>query len=402
MKKTVFILLMLFAVSFSASAQDLFAKQFKGKEGYSCVTVGKAALKMMQGKGKLKRAGFSSELMIGNFADKIDRLEIVTASTPEAAETLSKACQDLIKNENFETVMDVDEQGNQASFYAKIGKSAEFPLRDDKNVFLLLAHDEETSVIIIYGSMTLGDIQSITATSSDSSATQKMQDGNDEVINAMYGKARNFYLLARDGDPEAQYQLASCYHTGYGVEENDSLAFVWAKKSAEQNYPAGLYFLAFCYETGKGCSANMSNAKFLYQKAYEKAMSLANSGDPSAQFVVGKIFDYGNGGVKKDQEVAVRWYLRAAEQGYPGAQFNMGSCCQLGEGVKEDKEQAVYWYRQAALQGDADSQYMLGLCYASGEGVTKSTSKAIEWFQKSSRQGHRLAQDILLRIGETW
>ena len=227
-------------------------------------------------------------------------------------------------------------------------------------------------------------------------------EGDSDVPDAMYGKALDSYLLARCGDAEAQYQLASCYHSGYGVEENDSLAFVWAKKSAEQDYPAGLYFLAYCYETGKGCSANMGNANFLYKKAYEKAMSLANGGDPSAQFVVGKIFDYGNGGVEQNQEVAVRWYRRAAEQGYPGAQFNMGNCCQLGEGVAMNKEEAVYWYRQASLQGDADSQYMLGLCYASGEGVTKNARKAIEWFKESSRQGHRLAQDILVRIGETW
>ena len=227
-------------------------------------------------------------------------------------------------------------------------------------------------------------------------------DGDGNVPEAMSGKALNSYLLAREGDPEAQYQLASCYHSGYGVEENDSLAFFWAKKSAEQDYPAGLYFLAYCYETGKGCAANMGNANFLYLKAYEKASARANAGDPSAQFVVGKIFDYGNGGVTQNQEVAARWYRRAAEKGYPGAQFNMGNCCQLGEGVSENKEEAVYWYRKAALQGDADSQYMLGLCYASGDGVAKNPRRAIEWFKESSRQGHRLAQDILVRIGETW
>ena len=250
--------------------------------------------------------------------------------------------------------------------------------------------------------MTIEDIKGITNPSPQETQERKPESKVEASTPPMYGKARDFYLLAREGDPEAQYQLASCYHSGYGVEENDSLVFVWAKKSAEQNYPAGLYFLAFCYETGKGCSANMGNANALYKKAYERATLRANDGDPSAQFVLGKIFDYGNGGVTQNQEVAVRWYMRAAEQGYPGAQFNLGNCYQLGEGVKEDKSQAVYWYRQAALQGDADSQYMLGLCYASGEGITKSTPKAIEWLQKSSHQGHKLARDILLRIGESW
>ena len=235
-----------------------------------------------------------------------------------------------------------------------------------------------------------------------SSDAQAFHNSESDAAEFLHERTRNFYLLARDGDPEAQYQLANCYSKGYGVEVNDSLAFVWAKRSAEQDYPSGLYFLAYCYETGKGCSHNMSNANFLYKKAYDKALQLANRGDASAQFVVGKVLDYGNGGIAQEQSAAVRWYKRAAEQGYSGAQFNLGNCYQLGEGVKENKETAVYWYRQAALQGDADAQYMLALCYASGDGIAKSARKAIEWFKQSSRQGNRLAQQILLSIGETW
>ena len=154
MKRTIFILLMIVALSLSASAQEPFAKQFKGKEGFSCITIGKAAMKMISSRGKLGRNGFSGKLKIGNFADKVDRLEIVSASTPEASYKLLAACHDLIEKDNFESVIDVDEEGQQASIYAKID--------GDNNVFLLLAQDEETSVIIIYGSMTLDDIQGVT------------------------------------------------------------------------------------------------------------------------------------------------------------------------------------------------------------------------------------------------
>lgn len=101
---------------------------------------------------------------------------------------------------------------------------------------------------------------------------QASQEGDDNVQDVMFGKALECYNLAISCDPEAQYQLATCYHGGYGVEENTP------------------------------------------------------------------------------------------------------------------------WL----------SQYMLGLCYANGEGVTKDSNKVIEWFKKSSRQGHRLAQYILMRIGETW
>lgn len=152
---------MLLAMTLSASAQDSFVKQFKGKEGFSCVTIGKAAMKMMSSRGKLGREGYNSKLNVGKFADKVDRLEVVAASTPEASYELLTACHKLIESEDFESVIDVDEGGQQASIYAKTGESAEFPFGDGKNVFLLLAQDKETLVIIIYGSMTLEDIQGV-------------------------------------------------------------------------------------------------------------------------------------------------------------------------------------------------------------------------------------------------
>lgn len=154
MKKNISILILMLMVSMAASAQESFAKQFKGKEGFSCVTIGKAAMKMMSSKGKLGREGFSGKLNIGNFADKVDRFEIVAASTPEASAKLLKECNQWIEKDNFESVIDVDEGSQQASIYAKMG--------DSQNVFLLLAQDKETSVIIIYGTMTLEDIQGVT------------------------------------------------------------------------------------------------------------------------------------------------------------------------------------------------------------------------------------------------
>lgn len=155
MKKTFFILVIMLAVGMAASAQQSLIKQFKGKEGYSCVTIGKAAMKMMSNKGTLGREGFSGKLNIGNFADKMDRLEIISASTSQATEELARECMNWIESDNFESVIDVNEQGNQASIYAKTDSGG-------NNVFLLLAQDKETSVIIIYGSMTLEDLQGFT------------------------------------------------------------------------------------------------------------------------------------------------------------------------------------------------------------------------------------------------
>ena len=53
--------------------------------------------------------------------------------------------------------------------------------------------------------------------------------------------------------------------------------------------------------------------------------------------------------LQNDRE-AVKWYLRAAEQGYPDAQFNLGMSYEFGEGVDQDVGAAIRWYRKAAEQ----------------------------------------------------
>ena len=69
--------------------------------------------------------------------------------------------------------------------------------------------------------------------------------------------------------------------------------------------------------------------------------------DPMAQFNLG--FMYNNGfGVKKDFNVAIKWYQLAAEQGYSVAQFNLGGMYAAGRGVPRDDAKAAEWHRKAA------------------------------------------------------
>jgi TPR repeat protein len=41
----------------------------------------------------------------------------------------------------------------------------------------------------------------------------------------------------------------------------------------------------------------------------------------------------------------------------------------IGEGVRQDDQEAVKWFRRAAEQGDAHAQFRLGEHYDSGRGV---------------------------------
>jgi len=88
-------------------------------------------------------------------------------------------------------------------------------------------------------------------------------------------------------------------------------------------------------------------------------------------------------GVPKNEAEAVAWYRRAAEQGDPYAQCNLGDVYAQGLGVLKDDIVAVAWYRQSAEQGDFGALYKLGKMYTLGRGVTRDFKVAAAWFCKA-------------------
>jgi TPR repeat protein len=76
---------------------------------------------------------------------------------------------------------------------------------------------------------------------------------------------------------------------------------------------------------------------------------------------------YQNGrGVIQDDVEAVKWYRKAAEQGYAIAEDNLGWMYQNGRGVVQDDAEAIKWYRKAAEQGYAIAEDNLGWMYQNG------------------------------------
>ena len=52
----------------------------------------------------------------------------------------------------------------------------------------------------------------------------------------------------------------------------------------------------------------------------------------------------------------MKWYLRAANQEYPRAQYYVGTMYAVGKGGEQSQTKAVQWYKLAAKQGDASAQ----------------------------------------------
>ena len=72
------------------------------------------------------------------------------------------------------------------------------------------------------------------------------------------------------------------------------------------------------------------------------------------------------------------------------------------DGAKRDYTEAIKWYQKAAEQGYARAQYTVGDMYEKGEGVSKDVAEAIKWYRKAAKQGHEIAKDNLRRLNETW
>jgi TPR repeat protein len=164
----------------------------------------------------------------------------------------------------------------------------------------------------------------------------------------------------------------------------------------------------------------------LPQDRAKEIMREAESGDAEAQFILGMMYDHGQG-VHQDYKEAVKWYAKAAEQGQidalfmhdfslgmketirkaesgdAEAQFRLGRMFEQGLGrmfdtgrfVRQDYKEAVKWYTKAAEQGDAGAQNNLGQCYRRGQGVPQDYKEALMWLTMAAEQGLAESQNNL-------
>jgi len=134
-----------------------------------------------------------------------------------------------------------------------------------------------------------------------------------------------------------------------------------------------------------------------FEVALKELRPLIEKNDPNAQFLMGMLYDAGNG-VPQDQTIAASWYRKAAEQNHPIAQLFLGILYYSGNGVERDYKKAAHWLQAPANNGNDQAQFYLGSMYAEGNGVNKDDSKAMEWFTKASAQKNTRAMGMLATL----
>lgn len=134
-----------------------------------------------------------------------------------------------------------------------------------------------------------------------------------------------------------------------------------------------------------------------FELALKELRPLIEKNDPNAQFLMGMLYDAGNG-VPQDQAIAASWYRKAAEQNHLIAQLFLGILYYSGNGVERDYKKAAHWLQAPANNGNDQAQFYLGSMYAKGNGVNKDDSKAIELFTKASIQKNTRAMGMLATL----
>ena len=203
-----------------------------------------------------------------------------------------------------------------------------------------------------------------------------------EVTNATIAEVP---AQAEKGIALAQLRLGYAYFAGDGVEQDYFNASHWLLKAAEAQLAPAQFLLGIAYLDGLGLPQK-------FEEAVEQFNKSADQGFADAEFQLGLCYLRGGPGVNQAPARAIKFLLRAAEQGKADAQQFVAWCFASGTGTPEDSSQAFYWCSRAADQGLETSQDFLGMFYGSGYGTNQDWAQAVIWFRRAADQGLATAQ----------
>jgi uncharacterized protein len=83
---------------------------------------------------------------------------------------------------------------------------------------------------------------------------------------------------------------------------------------------------------------------------------------------------------------AMQWYLQAAINGYPQAQYRLAQCLVTGNGCDRDQSKAVNWLAISADSGDAKSAYLLAQELLDSNNVNYNPRKAAGYLEIAALQ----------------
>jgi TPR repeat protein len=170
---------------------------------------------------------------------------------------------------------------------------------------------------------------------------------------------------------------------GVGVSRNDLNAVDYIRRSAELGYAPAQVVLGSFYDTGFRLSQNSMQAVDWYKKA-------AQHDDRLADWLLGRIYFVGIG-IPRDLSAAESWLQKAVDQDDPFGEHLLG----MIKLERNDYPKAAELFRKAAMQGLPQAQHQLGELFQQGRGVSADKSEAYVWLLMSFEAGNQgLANEL--------
>ncbi len=170
------------------------------------------------------------------------------------------------------------------------------------------------------------------------------------------------------------------------------------------------------YKREKAYEMSMRGHDAFDREDYEEAfrcwttalkMDDSYEGSGAAQTNIGYLYENGYG-VEKDEQEAVEWYEKAAENGNIYGLRNLAHCYYDGVGMEADYEEAYDLYQQLAEDtepsDDAEweevyyAQFMLGFMCENGQGVEADMDDALFWYTTAAMNGQENAEARLVEL----
>ncbi len=109
-------------------------------------------------------------------------------------------------------------------------------------------------------------------------------------------------------------------------------------------------------------------------------------------------FDEGmNAYTSGDYDTAAREFNMLAVKGDKESQYLLGLLYEEGQGLPRDDVKAAFWYARSAEQGYADAYFALGQLFVHRKGERLDRMAAHHWFSLAKEYGHRLADQEMQR-----
>ena len=135
--------------------------------------------------------------------------------------------------------------------------------------------------------------------------------------------------------------------------------------------------LAGNYLVGKGVPKDPVQSAYWFKKA-------ADQGDPGAQNELGYLYVWGVG-VERDEEQAFKWFARASGSGSQQAKLNLAVMYMKGMGVTRDNEMGRELLNELAEKRNGRAEAYLGVMYLRGYGVGQDHDVAEQWFSRAAK-----------------